>query len=167
MMSDVRSQHPSQRRESGHASHWVAAALAAASLPIAAGWLSDAVTLDGHWSIYTLHCERGTWRDHRCTGRLRPAERYSYVASKETQSVRLEVHGRTRWIGGMDGCRVVDGRTWSCNPTSAAPTVALEIKRGVPTVFAPGRSGDELTTKARWLWLRALGNFGYTSGAER
>lgn len=68
-------------------------------------WMSDAITLQGERTIYTVNCEHGDWEGSRCTGTMVASDRYRYRASKSRSEVIF-------WIGGSS---LPSGRYTDCD----------------------------------------------------
>jgi hypothetical protein len=126
-----------------------AAALVAFGLLI---WGSDHITLQGERTIYTVRCEGGRWEGKRCTGHLAAAQRYGFRASPARNEVIYWVRGSSEPSGKYSSCKVIDRDNWTC-PLGAdqKPTVAFEMKKGVPT-----RSDDQRVIQyhevPKWKW---------------
>ena len=120
----------------------------------AANWLSDTITLEGHWTVYTARCDGGTWLDERCTGRLVAAERHRFVADKAKAEVVFEVIGAAPSSGKLSECAIEDGRDWTCSKaTPGARPASRRLDRGRPMgpVDFPGNA--RLVPKWKWVFL--------------
>jgi hypothetical protein len=128
-----------------------------------AAWLSDFVTLDGQWTIYTVDCQAGEWRSNTCTGRLSAGTRYQFWAVRANREVLFWTPGaRSESSGKFTNCTIASGRTWSCPPgNDSAQTITISLQRGKARHDASGTMRQfHAVPKLRWLLLRAGINTG-------
>jgi len=135
---------------------WLAV-VAILGLAVAMAWASDAITLQGERTVYTVDCVQGQWQGAICSGVLAAGKRYRFRALRAHNEVMFWTVGASDEPSGkFSGCRVVDGRNWICPPSGdAALTITLQMERGAPV---PGVSGKtrpyHAVTKWRWWLLR-------------
>lgn len=128
------------------------------ALLLAFVWASDAITLQGERTVYTVECRDGVWRDDVCTGRLVAGDRYRFRALKAHAEVLFWTSGSSEPAGKFTGCTVDDGRNWRCPPSAAASrTVTLRMRDGQAAPLAgDGTKPLHAVGKLRW-WLTRLG----------
>ena len=96
-------------------------------------WVTDFVTMQGEWTIYTVTCQGGAWRDAVCSGTLVPSKRYRFRALHAHGEVLFWTVGEKVRSGKFIDCTVEDGRDWSCEPTEdAARTITHRMVLGRP-----------------------------------
>lgn len=131
----------------------ITVALALAIALVAATWLTDFVTLQGEWTIYTATCKGGQWQGTTCTGHLEASERFRFRALKAHREVLFWTVGDTRQESGRyTQCDITDGRTWSCPRNDhAARTITTGMKHGIPMA---DRDAGHLPFHrvAKWKW---------------
>jgi hypothetical protein len=128
------------------------------ALALAFVWASDAITLQGERTVYTVECRDGLWRDDACTGRLVAGDRYRFRALKAHAEVLFWTSGSSEPAEKFTGCTIDDGRNWSCPPSAAATkTVTLRMLHGNP-VPSPGDGTKPFHAvgKLRW-WSTRYG----------
>ena len=121
-----------------------------------AAWATDFVTLQGERTIYSVTCEGGAWQGKVCSGKLVPAERYRFRSLRAHEEVLFWVVGASGPSHKYSGCKVKDGRNWSCPPApDAVQTITREMKQGEPVADAatPTRAYHAVP-KWRWLLLQ-------------
>jgi hypothetical protein len=129
----------------------------------AVNFLSDTITLDGRWTLYTARCDGGTWRDNRCTGRLVAAERHRFVADKVRAKVVFEVIGAGTSSGTLSSCTIEDGRNWACaTVTPGTRPATRRLARGKPVGLVDCPGNARLVSKRKWIFLR----LGVPTGSE-
>ena len=113
-------------------------------------WLSDFLTMEGRWTVYTASCSDGAVP---CRSADRAGPRIRFQAHKDTGAVQYRLMGTPARDGVLSGCSIVDARNWSC-PTSeaAAARVPPSILDGhaTPTEHLP----YAIVSKPRWWLLR-------------
>jgi hypothetical protein len=126
--------------------------LSAVLVLVAFNWFSDAITLKGHWTLYTARCDGGTWQGGRCTGWLVAAERYRFVANKKKGEVDFKVIGGDALSGRMTECAIADGRDWTCSAaTSGAQPATKGLIHSKPV--APVVLPDDARVVPKWKWI--------------
>jgi hypothetical protein len=135
---------------------WVVCALAALLLG-AIAWADDAITLEGHWTVYTARCDGGQWErdtDH-CSGRRLAAERHRFLSDRSASTVQFEIVGTATTQGTLAGCTVQDGRNWMCLSCglSVCPVTRV-LQRGEPKLEASAAASVRPVSKLTWHWLR-------------
>ena len=128
-------------------------------------WASDAITLQGERTVYTVGCRDGQWEDHTCSGKLVAAERYRFRALRAHNEVVFWTVGA---VGEPSGkyidCRIIDGRNWFCPANADARlTITLQFVRGVP-VPGPEDKSKPYHAVAKWRWW--LVRFGLPIGNQ-
>jgi hypothetical protein len=121
-------------------------------------WLNDFVTLKGEWTIYTVDCREGEWRDSTCTGRLSAGPRYRFRALRAHREVLFWTVGApSETSGKFTECQIRNGRTWSCPPGSdSTRTITTALEYGQPVHDGSGRTQPcHAVPKWRWLLLRS------------
>jgi hypothetical protein len=100
----------------------------------AAIWSTDAVTLQGERTIYTVDCDQGKWASSTCTGKPLAGLRYRYRALKPHGEVVFWIVGSSDPSGKLVDCTIQDGRSWSCpiNNADAGKSITLALKHGSP-----------------------------------
>lgn len=130
----------------------VFAVIAVIALLAALTWTSDAISLQGERTVYTVECRQGSWRDGACNGQLVAGDRYRFRALKAHHEVIFWISGSSEPSGKLSDCQIADGRNWICKPDAEAPrTITLQMSHGRPV---PDRTG---TTKpfhdlSKWRW---------------
>ena len=131
---------------------------------VAAGWLSDVVTLQGERTIYTVSCADGTWQGTHCSGRLAPAERYRYRALGARGEVLFWVIGANEPSSKFTSCAISDGRNWTCKPTAdAAKSITLQMSHG-EAMHDPTGQARSFHAVPKWRWL--LASYGLSLGSD-
>ena len=98
-----------------------------------ASWATDFITLKGEWTIYTVECQGGSWRNDSCTGTLVPSKRYRFRALQAHGEVLFWTAAERGPSGKYTDCTIEDGRDWSCRPNAdAVRSVTHQIVRGRP-----------------------------------
>lgn len=137
---------------------WWLAALALVGL-CAWVWLNDQITMQGERTIYTAQCEGGEWTGSRCTGTLRPGERYRFRALKNRREVLFWVLGASSPSAKFTNCSIQDGRNWKCVPAPDTPrTIIREIASGEP-VADDTPFGLPFHGISKWKWYLLKANF--------
>jgi hypothetical protein len=114
-------------------------------------WASDQVTLEGERTIYSVGCEGGVWEGMHCTGRLVPADRYRFRASRTRKEVMYWVVGSSEPSGIHRECVVKDRGNWKCTARPGEkPSVTYEMANNRPIATDP--SGAPLRTVPKWKW---------------
>jgi hypothetical protein len=132
--------------------YFLATALALA----AANWVSDSITLKGHWTVYTARCDGGTWQGSRCTGgRLVAAERYQFIANKARAQVVFEAIGTATAYGKLSECTIEDGRDWAClTAIAGVHPIPRRLAGGKPVGPADFPGDARPVPKWKWVFLR-------------
>jgi hypothetical protein len=120
-------------------------------------WASDRVTLEGERTIYTVACERGVWKDLRCTGLLTAGDRHRFRASSSRKEVLFWIAGSRAPSGKYTDCQVTNRDNWTCNVLAdEKPSIAHELSHGRP-ISRGGGSVLPFHAVAKWKWwaLRA------------
>jgi len=128
---------------------WIAMAVMLVLAGVQA-WMSDFVTMEGHWTVYTGICSDGAVP---CRSADRVGPRIRFQAHKQTGAVEYRLLGSGHREGILSACSVVDARNWSC-PASAAAAAHLP-----PSVLDGHATPNDLlpyaiVSKPRWLLLR-------------
>ena len=119
------------------------------------GWASDAITLQGERTVYTLTCIDGQWQDSHCGGHVAAGDRYRFRALKAHAEVVFWTAGSSAPSGKFSGCKIQDGRNWTCPASAEArQTVTLQMQHGVPVRDPSGRTTD-FHAVAKWRWYLA------------
>ena len=96
-------------------------------------WATDFVTLQGEWTVYTVACDGGPWRDNVCTGTVVHSKRYRFRALRAHSEVLFWTAGEKGRSGRYTDCTIQDGRDWSCTANAdAALTITHRMVRGRP-----------------------------------
>jgi len=143
------------------------AVIAILALAAAMAWSSDAVTLQGERTVYTVDCRQGQWQDATCTGKLAAGPRYRFRALRAHNEVVFWTVGATDEPSGkFESCRITDGRNWNCPPSvDAARTVTLQMSHGVPIPDATGHA-KAFHAIAKWRWWLATSGLPIGSEAD-
>lgn len=121
-------------------------------------WAADVVTLQGERTVYTVDCEGGRWQGKRCDGHLMAGQRYRFRALPPHGEVVHWIAASSQPSGKFDGCKIQDGRSWTCPPNAdAANTITLQMDRGRPVHDTTGQvRAFHAVGKWRW-WLAHWG----------
>jgi hypothetical protein len=121
-------------------------------------WSTEAITLQGERTVYTVDCQQGDWRGAHCTGRLAAGDRYRFRALKSHREVLFWRLGVAEPSSKMSNCEIGDGRNWACKPSPGdSPSITLEMRHGQPLADAGGRTrGFHAVEQWRW-WLLLWG----------
>lgn len=96
-------------------------------------WATDFITLKGEWTIYTVACQGGSWRNEGCSGTLAPSLRYRFRALQAHGEVLFWTAGEKGPSGKYTDCTIDDGRDWSCRPNAdAVRTITHQMVHGRP-----------------------------------
>ena len=122
----------------------------------AVAWATDAVTLQGERTVYTVQCKQGTWKGDRCTGRLAAAERYRFRALSAHGEVFFWIAGSKEPAGHFTQCDIKDGRNWSCKANAdGGKSITLRMSKGSPVRDpAAGTRPYHAVSKITWLLLQ-------------
>jgi hypothetical protein len=152
-MSDAAKPKPTPRERRGGYAVNVALFVTVVFVGLAAFvWASDRITLEGERTIYTVACEQGAWDGLRCTGRIKPAERYRFRASRSRQEIVYWIAGSRKPSGKYTDCEVTDRDRWTCKASAGdLPTIAHELSNGKPVQRV---AGADLPFHAvhKWKW---------------
>ena len=100
---------------------------------VSAAWVTDFITLQGEWTVYTATCEGAAWRDGACAARAVAGPRYRFRALKAHREVLFWTAGETGESGRFTQCNIQDGRNWSCPPNGdASKTITHRMVAGRP-----------------------------------
>jgi hypothetical protein len=134
---------------------WIAS-VAVVAVVAAMIWSTDAVTLQGERTVFTVDCINGDWQGHRCSGTLRATERYRYRALKAHREVIFWRVGVAEESGKLTDCQIQDGRNWICNANGdSSRSIVLEMRHGEPVADMAGRTRPfHAVAKWRWWLLR-------------
>lgn len=118
-------------------------------------WASDTVTMQGERTVYTVHCDQGTWLGDRCSGKLIAAERFRFRALQAHGEVLFWIVGSAEPSGKYTQCDIRDGRNWSCEASADAfRTITLAIAKGSPVHDSTGRTRPfHAVPKLTWMLL--------------
>jgi hypothetical protein len=125
----------------------------------AVAWASDAISLQGERTVYTVDCLQGQWQGATCGGTLAAGKRYRFRALRAHSEVVFWTVGATDEPSGkFTSCSIQDGRNWTCPPNADAPrTITLQMVRGTPVPDTSGRvKAFHALAKWRW-WLVSSG----------
>ena len=115
-------------------------------------WVTDFVTLQGEWTIYTVACQGGAWRNDACSGTLVPSNRYRFRALHAHSEVLFWTAGEKGRSGRYTDCTIQDGRDWSCMPNAdAVRTITHQMVQGRP-VPDPGVPTIPFHRVPKWKW---------------
>jgi hypothetical protein len=115
-------------------------------------WASDRITFQGERTIYTVNCAGGSWQAKLCTGRLVPAERYTFRVSRSRQEVLYWIVGSRAPSGKYTDCHVESRSNWSCNVRAGEPlTITYEMKSDKPLHGAEGLA-IRFHAVPKWKW---------------
>jgi hypothetical protein len=119
-------------------------------------WITETVTLQDHWTLYAVRCDRGAWHGTRCSGRLVPAERHSFLANKSKGTVAFTIIGASMASGTLSQCAIKGGRDWTCQEASSgAQPITLKLSGGHLAVDPVVKLSDvRPISKWKWLFLR-------------
>ncbi len=131
---------------------WLAV-IAILALAAMVAWASDAITLQGERTVYTVDCRHGDWQGATCTGKLAAGARYRFRALRAHDEVVFWTVGATDEPSGkLMACRIDDGRNWTCPPSAeAGRTITLQMARGTPMPDASGHA-KPFHAIAKWRW---------------
>jgi hypothetical protein len=136
---------------------WLAV-IAILAITAAAAWASDAITLQGERTVYTVDCRQGQWQGPTCSGTLAAGRLYRFRALRKHAEVMFWTVGASDEPSGkFTSCRIVDGRNWTCAPNAdAARTITLQMQHGAPVPDATGMVRPfHAVAKWRWWLLRS------------
>ncbi|MEP6655820.1 MAG: hypothetical protein ABJC33_01210 [Betaproteobacteria bacterium] len=121
-------------------------------------WTTDAITLEGERTIYTLQCNNGEWKDGKCTGTVTAGDRYRFRALKTKREVLFWTVGASTPSDKYTGCTVRNRDHWSCTTFPTEKSVPpYEMAGG--RLRSPGNSAAlplHMARKWRW-WLLHMG----------
>ena len=122
---------------------------------LAGAWVTDFVTLQGEWTVYTATCEGGAWRDGACAGRQQAGPRYRFRALKVHREVLFWTAGEQGESGRFTGCTIQDGRNWACPPNEdAKKTITHQMVAGKPQPDVDFHALEfHRVPKWKWEWL--------------
>jgi len=127
-------------------------------------WASDAITLQGERTIYTVGCEQGVWQGSHCSGRLVAGERYRFRALYARGEVLFWTVGANEPSGKFTDCKARDGRNWSCKPNAdASRSITLQMERGVAVHDHTGQVRS-FHAVPKWRWI--LASYGMPMGND-
>ena len=121
-------------------------------------WATDFITLEGEYTVYTADCSSGIWVGNRCSGSIRPGDRFKFHAVKAHREVRFWTAGQAEPAGILTDCEISSDRNWSCPAANAdvARTITLQMVHGRPTLDPQHRTRTfHSVPKVRWLLMRA------------
>jgi len=119
-------------------------------------WTTDKITLQGERTIYTVNCLNGSWNGKRCSGEIATGPRFRYRALMAHGEVLFWVLGAQEPSSKLTGCKIEDGRNWTCPESADAPkSLTLALSGGKP-VRNPAWSTRPFhsVSKVSWLLLR-------------
>lgn len=117
-----------------------------------AAWATDFITLKGEWTIYTVACQGGSWKNDNCTGTLVPSKQYRFRALQAHGEVLFWTSGERGPSGKYTDCTIEDGRDWSCRPNAdAVRSITHQIVRGRP-MPDPGVPTVPFHRVQKWKW---------------
>jgi hypothetical protein len=159
---DMHASEPNARTEARPSQYrrlmWISVAVALLGLGFLA-WADDAITWEGHWTVYTARCVGGHWEaGGHCTGQRVAAERHRFLSQPSRSTIQYEVVGSTSSTSGLlTGCAVQDGRNWNCLmcSTSACPVTRVML-RGEPKLEGPLTDQVRPISKLTWYLLRLM-----------
>lgn len=115
-----------------------------------ASWMTDFVTLEGEWTIYTAVCDGGDWVGSSCTGHLVPGARYRFRTLRAHREVLFWTAGDRGESGRFINCQIRDQRNWSCPATaSTVRTITRQMVHGRP-VAEPEAAQVHCVPKWEW-----------------
>ncbi len=119
-------------------------------------WASDAITLQGERTVYTVDCRQGSWQGASCSGTLVAGPRYRFRTQRSHGEVSFWIVGATDEAAGkFTACKIDDGRNWRCAPCAdSTRTITLQMSRGTPVPDASG-SVRPFHAVAKWRWWLA------------
>lgn len=118
----------------------------------AAAWVTDFVTLQGEWTVYTASCEGGAWQGGECTGNQVSGPRYRFRALKIHREVLFWTAGERSESGRFSDCTIQDGRNWTCPPNGdAKKTITHQMVAGKPQADAAAHA-TEFHRVPKWKW---------------
>jgi hypothetical protein len=145
---------------------WISAG-GVVAMALAFGWASDAITIQGERTVYTVECAGGQWDSRTCTGKLTRGDRYRFRVLSAHGEVLSWVVGAPGQSDKFSGCEIEDGRNWACPPepktSRAFPPITYRMVHGTP---APGLGGNmhPFHAVAKWRWW--LAGYGLPIGSE-
>ena len=112
-------------------------------------WMSDFVTLEGRWTVYTATCSDGAMP---CRRPDKPGAKIRFTPRKNTGALEYRVLEARERTGSLNACSVVDARNWSCPPSvAAAASMPASVLDGHAT---PNDSLPyAIVSKSRWMML--------------
>jgi hypothetical protein len=125
-------------------------------------WITDFITLQGEWTVYTVACMQGEWSDDQCTGKLAASARYRFRALKPHKEVFFWVVGSTEPSGRYTQCEIKNRENWTCKANAdSARTITLAMVGGHPVPDLDGNTRPfHAVSKVRWLLLKYGNVFG-------
>lgn len=134
---------------------WLAV-IAILALAAAVAWTSDAITLQGERTVYTVDCRQGDWHGDTCSGKLAAGPRVRFRALRAHAEVLFWTIGATGEPSGkLMSCKIADGRNWICPPgADGGRTITLQMARGCPVPDASGNARP-FHSVAKWRWWLA------------
>lgn len=119
-------------------------------------WTTDAVTLQGEWSIYTTECLHGAWAGNVCMGQLVASDRYRFHATKGDKEVLFWINGAAEPVGRLTQCAIVDGRNWICQANAEGlKSITLQLRQDIPIHNTSANTHPfHETSKFMWVLLK-------------
>ncbi len=136
---------------------WIAV-IEVVAIGLLLGWGSDAITLDGERTVYTLKCADGQWQAESCGGHVLAGDRFRFRALRAHAEVVFWTVGASGPSGKFSDCKISDGRNWAC-PAQAqtVQTITLEMRKGLPMPSSSGQT-KAFHAVSKWRWhLARLG----------
>ena len=121
-------------------------------------WATDAITLEGERTVYTLRCNNGEWKDRQCTGPVTAGDRYRFRALKTKHEVVFWTVGSSMPSDKYTGCTVMNRDHWSCTtfPTEKTAPPYEMVGGQLRSPGAPTAPSLHTVHKWRW-WLLHMG----------
>lgn len=124
-------------------------------------WTTDAITLQGEWTIYTAECLHGAWAGNVCMGQIVASDRYRFHASQGDKEVLFWINGASNPSGRLKQCSIIDGRNWTCQTNAeGVKSITLQLRQDIPghSTAANTRPFHDVS-KFKWVLLKCMNFF--------